>query len=45
MHEDAHATHQLHYQLRYNPFQGKDSSNAASLHHCYAPMTDELANT
>jgi len=43
MREDARAAHQFHYQSRYGPFRGKDSACAASLHRCYAPMTDELA--
>jgi len=43
MREDAYATHQLHYQLRYGPFRGKDSASAASLCQCNAPMNDELA--
>jgi len=47
MREDFYATRQLHYHLhyylRYSPFRGKDSSNAASLHHRYAPMTDAFA--
>jgi len=41
--DDAHATGQLHYQLRYGPFRGKDSASAASLRQCYARMTDEIA--
>jgi len=43
MHEDAHATRQLHCQLRYGPLRGKDSVSAASFRQYYAPMTDELA--
>jgi len=43
MREHAYATHQLHYQLRFGPFRGKDSASAASLRQCYEPMTDELA--
>jgi len=43
MREDAYATHQLHYQLGYGPFRGKDSASATSLCQCYAPMTGELA--
>jgi len=43
MREDARATHRLHDQLRYGPFRGKDSASVASFHHCYAPMTDDLA--
>jgi len=43
MREDAHATCQLHYQLRYGSFRCKDSASAASLYQCSAPMTDELA--
>jgi len=27
--KDVHATRQLHYQVRYNPFHGKDSASAA----------------
>jgi len=40
--EDTNTTRQLHYQLRYGTFHGKDSASAASLRHCYAPMTDKL---
>jgi len=42
MRKDAYATHQLHYQLRYGPFRGKDSTSTASLHQCYVPGTDKL---
>jgi len=43
MHEGAYATHQMHCQLRYGPFDGKDSVSAALVHQCYEPVTDELA--
>jgi len=43
MRADAHVIRQLHCQLRYGPFHGKYSASAASLHQCYAPMTDKLA--
>jgi len=43
MREDAYTTHQLHYQLQYSPFHGKDSASTASLHLFYAPMIAELA--
>jgi len=41
--DDSNATRQLHHQLRYGPFRGKDSASASSLRQCYAPMTDQLA--
>jgi len=43
MHQDTHATRQLHYHLQYGPLCGKASASAASLHHHYAPVTDDLA--
>jgi len=42
MRDDVHATRQMHYQLRYGPFRGKNSASAATLRQCYAPMTYEL---
>jgi len=42
MRKNTHATHQLHYQLRYGPFRGKDSASIALLRHCYASVTDEF---
>jgi len=41
MRKNAHATRQLHYQLRYGPFRGKDSANVASLPQSFAHVTGE----
>jgi len=43
MREYAYTTRQLHYQLHYDPFCGKDSASVASIHQRYEPMTDKFA--